>query len=668
MDIRGLSRRKLLRIGALGGVGAAVLAACGETVEVIKEVPVEVIKEVEVAGATVVKEVEVIKEVAGATVVKEVEVEVEVIKEVEKIVEVEVAAPVVATGATPARSDVPRNRTLIAENISNRNANPEVFNPYSNSMLMHTGSQQLMIEAPTYVNLETGRVEGWQIEDWRYNDDYTKLEMKVREGVEWSDGMPFTSTDIAFTLNMLREATSDVRRADEAAEWYKNVTVDGDHKATIELNKPNPRALPLLFASLYWCTYFVPEHIWKYVDPATFTNYDPDKRWPVFTGPYTLTSTTELETVWDRNDNWWGAKAKPPIGGNDRKTPLSLPEPERVIFVGVATEEKRAAMAIAGEMDTFWHTPRGLYEKINEENPNIRSFFPELPYAYFDPAPRHLAFNLKAAPFDNRDVRWAISFAVDREKIVEFAYEGITTPTDVFFPLTPAMNEFREGAGDLLDKYPAGDFNLDKSAEHMTAAGYAMGDDDLWVDGSGNNVVMQIHVRGGEADQERVAPILADQLRVAGFDATFKITEAGAFFDGIARGDILTNMQLVGGDTVNVSDPWGTWRLLHSRHSAPIGEVASGQRSRFENAEFDAIVDKMSGMLMEDPEYAGLFRDSWEIILREMPIVSLVQTALLTPNNYEYWTNWSDNENNYQAPSQWWGCFLHSVLGIKAAK
>jgi multiple sugar transport system substrate-binding protein len=70
-----LSRRKLLRTGALGGVGVAVLAACGETKEVIKEVPVEVIKEVQVAGETVVKEVQV-------------EVPVEVIKEVEKIVEV----------------------------------------------------------------------------------------------------------------------------------------------------------------------------------------------------------------------------------------------------------------------------------------------------------------------------------------------------------------------------------------------------------------------------------------------------------------------------------------------------------------------------------------------------------------------------------------------------
>ena len=97
---RGFSRRRVLGVGAVAGAGAVVLGACGETVEVIKEVPVEVVKEVQVAGETVIKEVEV--EVAGKTVVKEVEVPVEVIKEVEveKVVEVE-AAPVVgaATGS-----------------------------------------------------------------------------------------------------------------------------------------------------------------------------------------------------------------------------------------------------------------------------------------------------------------------------------------------------------------------------------------------------------------------------------------------------------------------------------------------------------------------------------------------------------------------------------------
>ena len=66
-----LSRRRLLQTGVLGGVGAAVLAACGETAEVIKEIPAEVVTEVQVAGKTVVREVPV-----------------EVMKEVDKIVEV----------------------------------------------------------------------------------------------------------------------------------------------------------------------------------------------------------------------------------------------------------------------------------------------------------------------------------------------------------------------------------------------------------------------------------------------------------------------------------------------------------------------------------------------------------------------------------------------------
>jgi multiple sugar transport system substrate-binding protein len=93
MRLRHLNRRRLLQSVSLGGLGAAVLAACGETITITKEVPVEVIKEVQVAGATVVKEVKV--EVAGKTVIKEVEVPVEVVKEVvkevvvEKIVEVE---------------------------------------------------------------------------------------------------------------------------------------------------------------------------------------------------------------------------------------------------------------------------------------------------------------------------------------------------------------------------------------------------------------------------------------------------------------------------------------------------------------------------------------------------------------------------------------------------
>src|SRR5260370_19360340 len=97
---------------------------------------------------------------------------------------------------------------------------------------------------------------------------------------------------------------------------------------------------------------------------------------------------------------------------------------------------------------------------------------------------------------------------------------------------------------------------------------------------------MQVNVRGGEEDQIRIAPILSDQLNAAGFDASFKITEAGALYDGIARGDILTNLQLLGGNAVNVSDPLGTFHLLHSRYSQPLHQTARRPRSRYLNDAF----------------------------------------------------------------------------------
>ena len=98
-----------------------------------------------------------------------------------------------------------------------------------------------------------------------------------------------------------------------------------------------------------------------------------------------------------------------------------------MVFVGVENAEKRAAKAIANEQDTFWHMPRSVFEQVNSENPNIKAWFPDLPYAYFDPAPAASGLQPQGAPFDNVDVRWGISYAIDRAKIVEFAYEGITT-------------------------------------------------------------------------------------------------------------------------------------------------------------------------------------------------------------------------------------------------
>ena len=73
----------------------------------------------------------------------------------------------------------------------------------------------------------------------------------------------------------------------------------------------------------------MPEHIWSGVDAATFANSE-----PIGTGPYTFTSAATNRAVWDRDDNWWGAKT----GFMD------LPEPKRLIWLESGGEESRAQL------------------------------------------------------------------------------------------------------------------------------------------------------------------------------------------------------------------------------------------------------------------------------------------------------------------------------------
>ena len=54
-------------------------------------------------------------------------------------------------------------------------------------------------------NVLTGEHENWLAETWEYNDDFTEITMKLREGITWQDGMPFTAEDVAFTFNLVRD-------------------------------------------------------------------------------------------------------------------------------------------------------------------------------------------------------------------------------------------------------------------------------------------------------------------------------------------------------------------------------------------------------------------------------------------------------------------------------
>src|ERR1700736_4196785 len=85
--------------------------------------------------------------------------------------------------------------------------------------------------------------------DWSWNEDGTELTFRLRQGVKWHDGHPFTASDVKCTWDLLLGRSQEKLRANPRKAWYQNlaeVTADGDFTATFHLQRPQPAIVAML--------------------------------------------------------------------------------------------------------------------------------------------------------------------------------------------------------------------------------------------------------------------------------------------------------------------------------------------------------------------------------------------------------------------------------------
>ena len=351
----------------------------------------------------------------------------------------------------------------------------------------------------------------------------------------------------------------------------KSVKAGDPHTVVIELNNPNPRFLVDYFGVRIWETVLiVPKHIWESEDPNTFSNFDLERGLPLGTGPYKLVRSTETETVFDRLPKWWGATT----GFQD------IPAPERVIWIAAPTEDVRAAKAVNNELDATWIMSRSTFEIAQQRNPKIIGWTKELPYAYLDACPRDLRFNIELPPVDNKVIRHAINDAIDRQQLIDVAFEGMTEPSYSLFPTYSPLAEFLKRNEATLKVVHS---NPDEIAPALEGAGYTKNNEGLWADASGNTIKVEMAIRSGETDQLKMGPVLITQLRRAGFDASSRAVESAVYFTDVATGKVAV---WLGGECGSVQDPYSSFSHFHSNVSAPIGEAAPQNHVRLKNAAF----------------------------------------------------------------------------------
>src|SRR5215216_7127345 len=91
--------------------------------------------------------------------------------------------------AIPGRFDDPQNMNIYAPGVSRSNL----------------GIHKVIYEYFFYYNLQTGEFIPWLAESYAYNDDFSAITVKLRDGVTWNDGQPFTADDVVFTYDLLRK-------------------------------------------------------------------------------------------------------------------------------------------------------------------------------------------------------------------------------------------------------------------------------------------------------------------------------------------------------------------------------------------------------------------------------------------------------------------------------
>ena len=484
----------------------------------------------------------------------------------------------------------------------------------------------------------------WLCTGFEYNDDFTELVVNVREGVEWSDGTAFTSEDIRFTLQMLIDEAPSLRNSTEVAEWVASVEAVDDLTVKIVFNDPRPRfAFSHLSGKFDTGLYWVPAHVYQDVeDVQGFAFYDPEKGWPLVTGPYNVTLWTPEQQFVDRRDDWWAAKTGF----------AELPEVERIIHLPWTGEERAAQLLINNEIDSSLDLRATTVSEVVSQNADVITHTNrDLPFGYIDWWPTSFWFNCEEGPFADKDVRWAVSLTINREQMLDVALEGSGILTKLPFPDYPPLRPYIDAAADLVAKYDTSEHNLEKAAARMETAGYAKDDDGFWTR-DGERVPAVIHGFGIFND---IGPVLAEQLRQGGFEA-----EYAAPADSFTKMSDGTAKILLFGHGASIADPFDTLDLYTSKHFRPTGEPAN-PFSRYQNPAYDEILEQMAAMepSPDDQAYMDLYLQALEIYLEEMIDCPIQQWLHRMPMNTTYWENWPTEDNAYVN-----GAFWHQTIGL----
>ena len=536
------------------------------------------------------------------------------------------------------QSTIPRNRTLILiknGGVDGRWVDHELWNPYSIGS-NHQNGPNIIVEPLAYYSAFGDKMYPWLAESYEFTPDFKQLTIKTRQGINWSDGTPFTSEDVAYTFNTLRDLGPKVKWGVDVNQALDEATTPDANTVVLKFKIPSPRFF--FFATYKYDigVYIVPKHIFQGQDWTSFKHFDIDKGWPITTGPWKVVDSTLGAKVFERRPSWWAAE----------RGLAPMPQILRSIWLPNAGEQQTAQAMITNESDTAYDMLPATFPTMFRGNPKITTHTGKNPpYGYVDWWPISLYVNNEVKPFDDQDVRWALSYYIDRNQVVNVAFLGASQVSALPMPPYKPLLPYFDAIKDLLVKYNTLEYSPKKGDDLLSGKGFKK-QNGKWIDPDGKPLSVAIISTGtfGAA----LGPVVSEILKRHGVDSSLALPPD--FNNRFQKGDFVASIYGHGG---SIREPYDTLRLYQGKSIAVPGAHLVNF-SRWKNTEFDKIVDEV---YVTDPNNVGhlkdLFRAAMEIWLPGLPDIQLVQNHHRIPMNTTYWKNWPTAENPYINGASW---------------
>jgi peptide/nickel transport system substrate-binding protein len=520
------------------------------------------------------------------------------------------------TTQEPAAQPKPSTPAMLTVSVEQQASWVRNFNPLLAEKSQRWPARAGIYEPLMIYNTVTGKYVPWLATDAKWSPDNLKLTLIARDGVKWSDEQPFTAKDVAFTFQLLKQ--------------YPEADLNGVWSFLADVKAVDDRTAEFTFQKVFVPGFLfvvqqpiIPEHIWKDIkDPIKYADEN-----PVATGPFTVVKNFQNQIYeLGRNPNYWQA-GKPTIDG--------------LRFPAYTNNDAAMLATINGENDWAGNFINDIDKVFVAKDPEHN--------AYWFPTMNNdvvLYLNTTKAPFDQIEVRKAISMAIDRDKIVQVAMNNYTQPADgtgLSDAYATAKNADAVKAGEDLVKLDAA-----KANAMLDQAGLKKGADGVRVAADGKPMKYDINVVTGWTDWVATVQIISRNLKDIGIDATVKPYDFSAWFERVRGGNYDISIGWVNGPT---DSPYRFYRNVMAGETVrPVGELANDNWGRYSHADIDPLFEQYAAT--SDPAQQKYFADRMQLaFVEDMPVIPLFPGPIWAEYNTSRITNFPSKDNPYALPT-----------------